>query len=68
MPLKIGHMLVIMAFGLHWDLHDRVSLLRCSFFGESMDTESTLCFAYYKDGASDPTFVFFKHSLKEQKM
>ncbi|CAL5219025.1 g783 [Coccomyxa viridis] len=38
------------------------------FFGESMDTEATLCFAYYKDGASDPTFIFFKHGLLEQKM
>ena len=61
-------MLVSMAHGLHVRLHDKAWLLCCSFFGESMDTESTLCFAYYKDGASDPTFVFFKHSLKEQKM
>ena len=61
-------MLVTLALGLYQRLPDDLSLLRCSFFGESMDTESTLCFAYYKDGASDPTFVFFKHSLKEQKM
>ncbi len=41
--------------------------LACSFFGESMDTEASLCFAYYKDGAADPTFLFFKHGLDEQK-
>ncbi|XP_019172785.1 PREDICTED: translationally-controlled tumor protein homolog [Ipomoea nil] len=37
------------------------------FVGESMSDDSTLVFAYYKDGASDPTFLYFAHGLKEVK-
>ncbi|KAM7278578.1 hypothetical protein ACFE04_005712 [Oxalis oulophora] len=37
------------------------------FVGESMHDDSTLVFAYYKDGAADPTFIYFPHSLKEVK-
>nr|GMD79103.1 translationally-controlled tumor protein homolog [Ipomoea batatas]GMD80608.1 translationally-controlled tumor protein homolog [Ipomoea batatas]GME01962.1 translationally-controlled tumor protein homolog [Ipomoea batatas] len=37
------------------------------FVGESMADDSTLVFAYYKDGATDPTFLYFAHGLKEVK-
>uniref|UniRef100_A0A2P2KMY9 Translationally-controlled tumor protein homolog n=1 Tax=Rhizophora mucronata TaxID=61149 RepID=A0A2P2KMY9_RHIMU len=37
------------------------------FVGESMKDDSTLVFAYYKDGATDPTFLYFAHALKEIK-
>ncbi|KAL7104933.1 hypothetical protein ACP275_07G013200 [Erythranthe tilingii] len=37
------------------------------FVGESMHDDSTLVFAYYKDGAADPTFLYFGHGLKEIK-
>ncbi|KAF7145142.1 hypothetical protein RHSIM_Rhsim04G0223500 [Rhododendron simsii] len=37
------------------------------FVGESMHDDSTLVFAYYKDGATDPTFLYFGHGLREVK-
>eukprot|EP00210_Caulerpa_lentillifera_P002125 g2039.t1 len=37
------------------------------FTGESMDVEGTMCYAYYKEGASDPTFLFPVYSLEEMK-
>ncbi|KAL6532477.1 hypothetical protein OROGR_014447 [Orobanche gracilis] len=37
------------------------------FVGESMHDDSTVVFAYYKDGATDPTFLYFAHGLKEVK-
>jgi len=37
------------------------------FVGESMADDSVLVFAYYKDGAADPTFIYFPHALKEVK-
>ncbi|KAJ8766230.1 hypothetical protein K2173_022289 [Erythroxylum novogranatense] len=37
------------------------------FVGESMKDDSTLVFAYYKDGATDPTFLYFAYALKEVK-
>ncbi|XP_019181286.1 PREDICTED: translationally-controlled tumor protein homolog [Ipomoea nil] len=37
------------------------------FVGEGMGDDSTLVFAYYKDGATDPTFLYFAHGLKEVK-
>ncbi|KAL6519822.1 hypothetical protein OROMI_032716 [Orobanche minor] len=37
------------------------------FVGESMHDDSTLVFAYYKDGAADPTFLYFAHGLEEVK-
>ncbi|GAV74917.1 TCTP domain-containing protein [Cephalotus follicularis] len=37
------------------------------FVGESMHDDSTLVLAYYKEGATDPTFLYFAHSLKEVK-
>ncbi|KAL0414742.1 UNVERIFIED_CONTAM: Translationally-controlled tumor protein [Sesamum radiatum] len=37
------------------------------FVGESMGDESTLVFAYYKEGAVDPTFLYLAHGLKEIK-
>ncbi|KAF7837818.1 translationally-controlled tumor protein-like protein [Senna tora] len=37
------------------------------FVGESMHDDGSLVFAYYKDGATDPTFLYFAHSLKEVK-
>ncbi|KAJ8529548.1 hypothetical protein K7X08_036383 [Anisodus acutangulus] len=37
------------------------------FVGESMQDESSLVFAYYKDGATDPTFLYIAPGLKEVK-
>jgi hypothetical protein len=37
------------------------------FTGPSMDPDATMVFAYYKEGAAAPTFVFFKDALKEIK-
>jgi Translationally controlled tumour protein len=39
----------------------------CSFVGESMKDDGTMVFAYYKDGKSDPTFLYFGDALKEVK-
>ncbi|KVH87951.1 Aldehyde dehydrogenase domain-containing protein, partial [Cynara cardunculus var. scolymus] len=36
------------------------------FVGESMHDDSTTVFAYYKDGAADPTFLYFGVGLKEK--
>ena len=38
-----------------------------SFLGESGEPDASLAFAYYKEGASDPTFLFFKYALNEEK-
>ena len=32
----------------------------CSFTSESMDPEATMVYAYYKEGASQPTFLYPK--------
>ncbi|OVA02649.1 Translationally controlled tumor protein [Macleaya cordata] len=37
------------------------------FVGESMHDDGSLVFAYYKEGATDPTFLYFAHGLKEIK-
>ncbi|CAN1129704.1 Translationally-controlled tumor protein homolog [Linum perenne] len=37
------------------------------FVGESMKDDATLVFAYYKDGAADPTFLYLPQALKEVK-
>ncbi|KAG9443788.1 hypothetical protein H6P81_015128 [Aristolochia fimbriata] len=37
------------------------------FVGESMHDDGSLVFAYYKDGATDPTFLYLAHGLKEVK-
>ncbi|WCJ23487.1 hypothetical protein M5689_005509 [Euphorbia peplus] len=37
------------------------------FVGESMHDDGCLVFAYYKDGAADPTFLYFSFALKEIK-
>ncbi|KAL4271919.1 hypothetical protein GQ457_13G024440 [Hibiscus cannabinus] len=37
------------------------------FVGESMHDDGCLVFAYYKDGATDPTFLYFPYALKEVK-
>ncbi|CAH2053534.1 unnamed protein product, partial [Thlaspi arvense] len=37
------------------------------FVGEGMHEDSSLVFAYYKDGATNPTFLYFAHGLKEVK-
>ena len=42
-------------------------LFACSFVGESMHDDGSLVFAYYKDGATDPTFLYFAYALKEVK-
>lgn len=54
-----------------WDivsiLSNRALTCLCSFVGESMHDDGSLVLAYYKDGASDPTFLYFAHGLKEVK-
>lgn len=37
------------------------------FVGESMSDDGCIVFAYYKDGAVDPTFLYFSYGLKEIK-
>ncbi|XP_054802557.1 translationally-controlled tumor protein homolog [Prosopis cineraria] len=37
------------------------------FVGESMHDDSTIVFAYYKEGATDPTFIYLAYGLKEIK-
>ncbi|KAF8387854.1 hypothetical protein HHK36_026516 [Tetracentron sinense] len=37
------------------------------FVGESMHDDGSLVLAYYKEGATDPTFLYFAHGLKEVK-
>lgn len=37
------------------------------FVGESMHDDGAMVFAYYKEGATDPTFLYFAHGLKEVK-
>ncbi len=37
------------------------------FMGESSDMEGSLVYAYYKEGSSEPTFLYFKDALKEVK-
>ncbi|RRT82871.1 hypothetical protein GW17_00010339, partial [Ensete ventricosum] len=41
--------------------------LKGSFVGESMHDDGSVVFAYYKDGATDPTFLYFAYGLKEIK-
>jgi hypothetical protein len=38
-----------------------------NFMGESMKDDNSLVFAYYKDGAANPTFLYFGDALKEVK-
>ncbi|CAI5972678.1 unnamed protein product [Closterium sp. NIES-64] len=35
------------------------------FVGESLNLEGSIVYAYYKDGAANPTFIYFKDGLKE---
>ncbi|KAL1546019.1 translationally-controlled tumor protein [Salvia divinorum] len=37
------------------------------FVGESMHDDGTVVFAYYKEGATDPTFLYLAYGLKEVK-
>ncbi|KVI11796.1 Mss4-like protein [Cynara cardunculus var. scolymus] len=37
------------------------------FVGESMHDDGTMVFAYYKEGATDPTFLYLAYGLKEVK-
>lgn len=37
------------------------------FVGESMQDDGAMVFAYYKDGAIDPTFLYLAYGLKEVK-
>ncbi|KAK9796326.1 hypothetical protein WJX73_005328 [Symbiochloris irregularis] len=37
------------------------------FTGESMDPDATLVYAYYKEGASEPTFLYPKYAMTEMK-
>ncbi|CAI5972722.1 unnamed protein product [Closterium sp. NIES-64] len=38
------------------------------FVGESLNFEGSIVYAYYKDGATNPTFIYFKDGLKEVKV
>ena len=38
------------------------------FFGESSNFEGTMAFAFYPEGAADPTFWFPKYALKSIKV
>eukprot|EP00274_Cyanoptyche_gloeocystis_P002585 CAMPEP_0196654704 /NCGR_PEP_ID=MMETSP1086-20130531/4426_1 /TAXON_ID=77921 /ORGANISM="Cyanoptyche gloeocystis , Strain SAG4.97" /LENGTH=170 /DNA_ID=CAMNT_0041986613 /DNA_START=85 /DNA_END=597 /DNA_ORIENTATION=- len=38
------------------------------FLGEQMEPEAGIAMAYYAEGASNPTFIFFKDGLKEYKV
>lgn len=38
-----------------------------SFVGESMHDDGSVVLAYYKEGATDPTFLYFAYALKEVK-
>ena len=38
-----------------------------SFTSESMDPDTTMVYAYYKEGSSSPTFLYPKYALKEEK-
>jgi hypothetical protein len=44
-----------------------ICLIFHSFVGEGMHDDGGLVFVYYKDGATDPTFLYFAHGLKEIK-
>ncbi|GBG67855.1 hypothetical protein CBR_g976 [Chara braunii] len=37
------------------------------FLGESLSADGAMVFAYYEDGATDPTFLYFSDGLKEVK-
>lgn len=37
------------------------------FVGESMHDDGSIVFAYYKEGATDPTFLYLAYGLKEVK-
>ncbi|KAJ4836644.1 hypothetical protein Tsubulata_036531 [Turnera subulata] len=37
------------------------------FVGESMQDDASMVFAYYKEGATDPTFLYFAYGMKELK-
>lgn len=39
----------------------------CSFVGEGMHDDATVVFAYYKEGSTDPTFIYIAYGLKEVK-
>lgn len=47
--------------------HALMFILVCSFLGESLDSDGSMVFAYYKEGAANPTFLFPKYALKEEK-
>lgn len=52
-----------------WYLTD-VSDLTCgrrSFTTESMDPDATMIYAYYKEGSSNPTFLYPVYALKAEK-
>ncbi|XP_038880105.1 translationally-controlled tumor protein homolog [Benincasa hispida] len=37
------------------------------FVGEGMHDDGSMVFAYYKEGATDPTFIYIAYGLKEVK-
>lgn len=60
-------------FQVEWNIyklnppHDSLCFTFDSYVGESMADESALVFAYYKEGATDPTFLYLAPGLKEIK-
>ena len=38
------------------------------FCGESFDTEASLCFCYYPEGETDPTFLFLTQMYEMKKL
>jgi hypothetical protein len=39
----------------------------CNFVGENMKDDSSIVFAYYKEGKTNPTFLYFVDALKKIK-
>ena len=39
----------------------------CSFTTESMDPDATMIYAYYKEGSSNPTFLYPVYALRAEK-
>ncbi|RZR82752.1 hypothetical protein BHM03_00009247, partial [Ensete ventricosum] len=51
--------------GIIWEVEGKQ--LSGSFVGESMQDNGSMVFANYKEGATDPTFLYLALGLKEVK-
>ncbi|KAL5721777.1 hypothetical protein ACHQM5_005378 [Ranunculus cassubicifolius] len=54
------------AFDKKQFLHKTICFV-VDFVGESMADDGVVVLAYYKEGAIDPTFLYFAHGLEEVK-